>query len=342
MPWSASVAATVAQVAACASGPQHVAVLAERGIGRQRVRTAVGAGALTVLRRGIVVPTDAWRTAEIADRRRWAVEAALLAFPAGCASHDSAARLHGLPEFRMHADDADAIPSTHITRVGAARVDDWLTVHGCDTPPEWIHTAGGLRMTDLVRTSIETAAGRSLRGALVVIDAAMRLAAAEHAGSSAVRAAVIDPAVVGALRVRWRYAVGAYAGHRWVTTVRQAVELADPAAESVLESLSRAAMIENAVPQPRCGVPLVGDDGRTYWVDFCWDRFGLIGEADGLAKYDDPSAHLREKHRQEALRARGWEFVRWGFAHVFPDPTVMLSRVRHALRQPPTRLGWLP
>ena len=304
MPWSASVAATVAQVAACASGPQHVAVLAERGIGRQRVRTAVGAGALTVLRRGIVVPTDAWRTAEIADRRRWAVEAALLAFPAGCASHDSAARLHG--------------------------------------PPEWILTAGGLRMTDLVRTSIETAAGRSLRGALVVIDAAMRLAAAEQAGTSAVRAAVIDPAVVGALRVRWRYAVGAYAGHRWVTTVRQAVELADPAAESVLESLSRAAMIENAVPQPRCGVPLVGDDGRTYWVDFCWDRFGLIGEADGLAKYDDPSAHLREKHRQEALRARGWEFVRWGFAHVFPDPTVMLSRVRHALRQPPTRLGWLP
>ena len=304
MPWSASVAATVAQVAACASGPQHVAVLAERGIGRQRVRTAVGAGALTVLRRGIVVPTDAWRTAEIADRRRWAVEAALLAFPAGCASHDSAARLHG--------------------------------------PPEWILTAGGLRMTDLVRTSIETAAGRSLRGALVVIDAAMRLAAAEHAGSSAVRAAVIDPAVVGALRVRWRYAVGAYAGHRWVTTVRQAVELADPAAESVLESLSRAAMIENAVPQPRCGVPLVGDDGRTYWVDFCWDRFGLIGEADGLAKYDDPSAHLREKHRQEALRARGWEFVRWGFAHVLPDPTVMLSRVRHALSQPPTRLGWLP
>ena len=313
MPWSASVAATVAQVAACASGPQHVAVLAERGIGRQRVRTAVGAGALTVLRRGIVVPTDAWRTAEIADRRRWAVEAALLAFPA-----------------------------THITRMGAARVDDWLTVHGCDTPPEWIHTAGGLRMTDLVRTSIETAAGRSLRGALVVIDAAMRLAAAEHAGSSAVRAAVIDPAVVGALRVRWRYAVGAYAGHRWVTTVRQAVELADPAAESVLESLSRAAMIENAVPQPRCGVPLIGDDGRTYWVDFCWDRFGLIGEADGLAKYDDPSAHLREKHRQEALRARGWEFVRWGFAHVLPDPTVMLSRVRHALSQPPTRLGWLP
>lgn len=174
MPWSASVAATVAQVAACASGPQHVAVLAERGIGRQRVRTAVGAGALTVLRRGIVVPTDAWRTAEIADRRRWAVEAALLAIPAGCASHDSAARLHGLPE--------------------------------------WVLTAGGLRMTDLVRTSIETAAGRSLRGALVVIDAAMRLAAAEHAGSSAVRAAVIDPAVVGALRVRWRYAVGAYAG----------------------------------------------------------------------------------------------------------------------------------
>jgi hypothetical protein len=313
MPWSASVAATVAQVAACASGPQHVAVLAERGIGRQRVRTAVGAGALTVLRRGIVVPTDAWRTAEIADRRRWAVEAALLAFPA-----------------------------THITRMGAARVDDWLTVHGCDTPPEWVLAAGGLRMTDLVRTSIETAAGRSLRGALVVIDAAMRLAAAEHAGSSAVRAAVIDPAVVGALRVRWRYAVGAYAGHRWVTTVRQAVELADPAAESVLESLSRAAMIENAVPQPRCGVPLIGDDGRTYWVDFCWDRFGLIGEADGLAKYDDPSAHLREKHRQEALRARGWEFVRWGFAHVLPDPTVMLSRVRHALSQPPTRLGWLP
>ena len=122
------------------------------------------------------------------------------------------------------------------------------------------------------------------------------------------------------------HAVGAYAKHRWVTTVRRAVELADPAAESVLESLSRLAMIERGLPMPRCGVPVVGDDGVVYWVDFLWDDLGLIGEADGVGKYAGRDALLAEKHRQEALAGR-YSFVRWGWNHVHPDPAVMVDRI---------------
>lgn len=343
MAYITPLSATMAQIEAIGVGPQTIASIAAAGVGRQRIRTAVTQGALTVMRRGIVVPAERWRDADLPLRRTWAARAATLAYPGSWVSHDSAARLRTLPDFRMPRDDGD-VPLTHITRLGAARRDGWLTIHGWDTSTDHVVEFAGLPTTDLVRTSIEVAAGRSLRGALVVIDAAMRLAAAEDCGPRDVRAAVIDPNVVSALRLRWRGAVGEYAKHRWVTTVRRAVELADPAAESVLESLSRAGMVESDIPAPRCGVPLVGDDGRTYWVDCFWDGVGLIGEADGSGKYGTPGALLAEKHRQEALASR-YPFVRWGWEHVYPDPTVMLSRVRHALAvaaaTPPTRSGWL-
>jgi len=161
-------------------------------------------------------------------------------------------------------------------------------------------------------------------------------------GDARVRKALAQPEVSASLKKRWSDGVLPYARHRWVTRVRDALLFADPAAESVLESLSRVAIHDCGIPAPRCGVPLVGDDGRTYWVDMYWDKQRIIGEADGALKYNDPSAVVFEKRRQEALEGRGYRFVRWGWPEVVPHSEVMARRIRRAfVAHPPTRSEWL-
>ena len=165
----------------------------------------------------------------------------------------------------------------------------------------------------------------------------MRRAIELECGGQGLRAAVVDPAVRARVVRRFDGAAAFYTRHRWVTSVRTAIRLADPAAETVLESLSRAAMVEHGLPVPRCGAPITGDDGRVYWVDFWWPEFGVVGEADGLGKYDDVKVVVAEKRRQEAIEGRGLTVVRWGMAEVQPSPAVMLARVRAALAHAPRR-----
>jgi hypothetical protein len=331
MPNAARIRSTVLHVQDVSSGPVSGQALVSDGLTRGQLRAALAAGELIVLRRGIFIPRGQWDDGTIEQRRLWAARAALLAFPTAFASHGTAAWLHGLPEYRLDRIDRESVPATHITRIGAARHDDWLRVHGCDTTLDQVATLRGIATTDLIRTSIELAANRSLATAVVFLDAAMRLAVAEQFVDAEIRRAVLRADVCQSLRRRWRLGLIPYARHRWVTRVRLAVDLADPASESVLESLSRVAIHGAPWPMPRCGVPVVGDDGIVYWVDMLWEDCRLIGEVDGAVKYSDPVRLLAEKRRQEALEGRGYRFVRWGWAEVVPDPTVMLRRVGRAL-----------
>jgi very-short-patch-repair endonuclease len=327
-------ARTADLVRAVGSGPILVRDAISAGVTPGQLRAAVTAGVLMPLRKGIVVPRTDWRDAPDHVRRAWALRAATSAYRGSFGSHDTAGVLWGLPDNRLDAEGDP--PTTHISLKGASRRADWIRIHGVDTEPFQVTELHGLPVTSLVRTSIDLAATRSFRSALAVIDAAMRIRAGELSGAS-LRVAVHDPGVRSALQREWDEAVAPFSRPRWVTTVRRAIRCADPAAESVLESLSRAAMIEGSVPIPRVGVPVVGDDGRTYWVDFLWDEQRLIGEADGLGKYSDISRLVEEKRRQEALEGSGFAVVRWGMAEVLPSPSVMLSRVRRALAQPPRR-----
>ena len=76
-----------------------------------------------------------------------------------------------------------------------------------------------------------------------------------------------------------------------------------------------------------------------------WREHGLIGEADGVAKYGATGAEIRavlrdERERQADLEAAGWRVVRW----VTGDPSAqMVGRVSRALylepRLPARTLG---
>jgi hypothetical protein len=335
MPAPARIDATVRAVDFLGPGPVTVAGLHAVGVAYGRIRAAVGAGALITLRRGVVMSSAGWASGSPDERRGWALQAALLAFPGAHASHASAAWLWRLPDFGMCRPPGDGIPDTHITLAGAARREDWLTVHGVEGQADTVVERDGVRVTGLVRTSIEASSTRSLQVAVACIDAAMRRHIEMQVPASGLREAALDPQVRAEVADLWRTGLRPFAGHRWVTRVRLAVAWAEPASESVLESLSRVALLEAGLPRPRCGAPVRGDDGRTYWVDALWREQRLIGEADGVGKYVDVASLVAEKRRQEALEGAGWTVVRWGWDDVYPDPRTFLTRVRRALRHSP-------
>ena len=339
MPDPRRIAHTVAVLEALGPGPRTVLEVLSVGLTPGQLRAAVAAGALVRLRRGVVMPAQEWRAASTDQRRRWALATALRCFPGAFASHGSAALLHGLPDYGT--DTSGDPPLTDITRRGASRTDGWIRVHGCDTGQGQVAMIDSMPVTSLPRTSIDMAATRSLRTAVVFLDAAMRVRVERAYGADRVRERALSPRVRAALHAEWDENVRPYGRHRWVTRVREAIRLADPAAESVLESLSRVAIIESGLPRPRCGVPIVGDDGVTYWGDMVWDEYRLVGEADGLAKYDSVERLIAEKRRQESLEGAGWRVVRWGMAEVRPSAEPMLSRIRAAMTraQLPRRPG---
>jgi very-short-patch-repair endonuclease len=123
---------------------------------------------------------------------------------------------------------------------------------------------------------------------------------------------------------------------RWpgIRRARQVVGFANGLAASPLESVSRLAFAEAGLPPPRLQVPI----GDPAWpdgiVDFLWEEYGVIGEADGLLKYDGRPLSLRaEKLRQEALEARGYIVVRWTWDDIWRRPEWVIARLRQAMAE---------
>ena len=105
---------------------------------------------------------------------------------------------------------------------------------------------------------------------------------------------------------------------------------ADARSESGGESIARAAMIELGYEVPRLQVTLPRplEAERSFRVDFLWsgeDGKGVIGELDGMQKYDDEAMRAGrssvrvladEQHRESQLTLYGMPIVRLSFADV--------------------------
>lgn len=99
---------------------------------------------------------------------------------------------------------------------------------------------------------------------------------------------------------------------------------ADPRSESWLESAARALMITQgfALPDLQVELPRPGDPERSYRVDFLWKLANggeVIGEADGIRKYDEDARALgrtaiqalaAEQHREAELTLYGAPILR--------------------------------
>jgi hypothetical protein len=128
---------------------------------------------------------------------------------------------------------------------------------------------------------------------------------------------------------------------RWpgVVAAREAIALASPFSESVLESRSRLKLREFGLPEPEPQARLGNQWGEFVGrVDFYWDEFGVVGEADGDMKYagTDPAPLLKEKKREQELADLELGVVRWSHGDL-RDFGPVADRLRRAFARGASR-----
>jgi hypothetical protein len=279
-----------------------------------RIRQALRAGDLVPQRRGVLVGRA---RAELSDPHVLATEVAIRGLRGGSQAHaclGSAARIHDIARLGQ----APQRVRLYRERGGPWR-DEQVAVLVCSLPVDHVEVIDDIPVTTAPRTAVDLARWVSFRSAVVVMDSTLRR--------------LCTRADVDAVLADCR---------RWpgVRTARAAAAFADPRAASPLESISRVVFRDFDLPASELQAPLVFDhngDPSTI-VDFFWEEFGVVGEADGLVKYDeldeDRVRVLRaEKLRQEELEALGYIVIRWSWADIWRRPEWVVMRLRRAMAE---------
>jgi hypothetical protein len=184
-------------------------------------------------------------------------------------------------------------------------------LHRATLAPDDVCDVGGVLVTSVARTLVDVARRHTLVHSVAALDAAL------HA-----RRLTTDE--LDAVLARcWNWPR--------IRRAHRAVRLADSRAESPLESVSRLVLMWAGVPTPDLQVTLVDENGVPRGrVDFYWDEFGVAGEADGRAKYDERAVLTREKYRQELLEDLGVVVLRWGWEDAVYGRAALRARCRRA------------
>ncbi|GAB3582402.1 hypothetical protein [Calidifontibacter terrae] len=281
----------------------------------------------TKIRRGAYYPTPQWVQCQRDQKHALLIHASGPAWQDQLVvSHRSAAALWGIPIVGPMPKGVEVTaPAPTRTTQGA------LVVHRAGEMPESVEL-NGFRVTSPLRTVLDLAR---------TLPIPYALAAADHAVRNRTFTAT----------EMFRVAQDLRPGARGRTMARTIACLADPRAESPLESLSRGVMFMNLLPKPDLQVITLGPNdeflGRS---DFGWP--GVLGECDGAMKYGadlaedgDPSkAVWQEKQREDRLREVSM-VARWGWNAAYQQHGSEMLRILHAkgIRPSPSRRdNWLP
>jgi hypothetical protein len=290
----------------CAPVMRERDVPQDLGVSRRKAQALIDEGVLLRLRRGVVVGSCVVERAN-GDRNlshAIAIRTMLLSYHDCVASHESAAFLLDLPLL-------DVPPYAIGTRTaGAWRGGQRARIRISPLPAHHIVTAHGARCTAGARTVVDVARSASFRHAVVVGDAALRQ-----------------------LCTRSEMEVAFDECSAWADLgrARQSLKFFDARSESALESVSRAIMHERDVPAPEPQVTVEINPWTSYRLDFFWATEGVVGEADGMVKYESIDAVKAEKVRQERLERLGLKVIRWTWREMLVDTDETIARIRAAL-----------
>ena len=290
-----------------------IAELVQAGISVAQIRSRVSRRELVRLDHGIYGPAESIKSVAATDRGALALRAAVTLVPFGpdaVASHHTAAQLLGLALLgRVPA----GISVTRVPGTGSRTGRPAACVHNAALPAGHIGRCLGVPVTSAARTVLDLARCSSLRAGLVVADSALHR---ERTTQQELQA------VIGTCR-RWP-------GVRRATEV---VGFADALAESPLESIARVSFRDCGLPPPQLQAQL-GADGRVIArVDFYWERFRTIAEADGEMKYDNRFAATHQLRRDADLRDAGFEVVHFGWRDIYDTPGQVAASIRAAFRR---------
>ena len=116
------------------------------------------------------------------------------------------------------------------------------------------------------------------------------------------------------------------------------LDFIDPRSESVLESLSRIKIRDHDLPSPELQAVIRDPYGRfVARCDFLFEFPGgqyVVGEADGLGKYDQRGVEEHEQVRRQRIENLGLGFVRWQKRDLRTFG-VIADRIRHTIRHLP-------
>lgn len=272
-----------------------------KGLSRSRIRGAVDTGRVMRLRRGVYGTNGQGLDQLMAAILRLGGEAV--------ASHETAAELWGIPTLGR------APAYLQLTRPRRSTGTDrylGITVHHAGVPERHRTVHKGIPLTTPARTVVDLARAGAFRAGVSAADGALRLR----------RCTREELLTVAGQCARWP----------GVRRARQAALFADPLAANPLESISRVAFHDHGLPRPLLQVEVPSLD----IVDFLWDGYRVVGEADGMGKYVDLEVVRHEKHRQERLEQDGFHVVRWTWEEAYRRPDAIAHRAAQALH----RRGW--
>jgi predicted transcriptional regulator of viral defense system len=286
------------------------AELATAGRSPAVIRTLTKRGELVRVAPGLYASGEAAaKVLRLPDgQRALAVAAALAGYgSAAAASHETAARLHGL--------DLLGRPSARVilTRprgAGSRSARPPVRMHTSWLPPDQVTMRNGLKVTTVARTVIDVARTSSFRAGVVVADSALRTGQTTKDELRAVLAGCRQwPGVGIAARV---------------------VDFADKLSESALESIARVLFRDCGLPSPQLQAWVGGDYQVIARVDFFWKQFNTIAEVDGVLKYADPDRARQQLRRDADLRDAGFEVVHFSWKDITQAPDYVAASIRAA------------
>jgi hypothetical protein len=247
----------------------------------------------------------AWH--EIAEVPMTLLIAAKLRLPdAAVFTGSTAAWLHGLDIAPSSPIEA-AVPSTSSTSrlVG-------VVVRRCSIPAAETSIRRGVRVTSAVRTIADLACRLPLTDAVALLDTALH------------------GRLVNSGRLRdW---ASTHAGYRGVRRLKRALELAEPATESVMETRLRLLLVLAGLPRPLAQISLCDEDGHFVGrPDFYYPPHRLALEYDGSGHRENLTGDNR---RQNRMVDAGYRLLRFTAADVLSAPDSVVALVRRALFQP--------
>jgi hypothetical protein len=269
------------------------------GLTDKELARLVRTGAWVTVRRGVYALASTWEVLDpYLGRPLLRARAVHLTTPtAHVMSHDSSAHAWGLPILRP------LLEQVHLTRPGlrSAQVRHGVKHHGARYKSSEVVAANGLPVLDMARTAVDMAREYGVRGGLPTFDAALR---------------------AGVPRDRLWAVIDRMRGWPDVAAPRVCAELADPGAESVIESLGRELLIEMGLGQPDTQFPVRVADGRVMWCDV---RIGChVFEMEGRIKLtprsrggvadiapDEVRWQQRRRERDVCAEGLGMSFLFW-------------------------------
>jgi very-short-patch-repair endonuclease len=225
-------------------------------------------------------------------------------FPASAAfSGMTAAWLH-----RVDVSPCDPIEVTVPRHLGVSRPRGIRVRRALLSDAEVVRLRG-FRATSILRTIADISAAVSLTEAVVVADAAL------HS-----RLVTLDELNTWA---------STQAGRPGIGRVRSVISLADPKAESQMESRLRMLLFLGGLPRPKSQVSIYDSAGRFV------GRPDLYYEASRLGVEYDGGTHrnslVEDNHRQNNLLGAGVRLLRFTAADVLQDPAAVVQHVKAML-----------